>query len=1066
MKIVDNSKALNAGCAALRALALIGSSVTALAVSSPLMAQDTTPQSAEAEAEEEGDTAIIVTGSRIRRPNLDAPVPIASIGGEEFFETGQLSVGDTLNDLPQLRSTYSQQNSTRFLGTRGLNLLDLRGLGTQRTLVLVNGRRHVGGDVLNNAVSPDVNTIPTDLIERVDITTGGSSSVYGSDAIAGVVNFVLKDHYEGIQLRGQGGLSQYGDAGNKYVSLLAGKNFADGRGNIAVNLEYAKQNAYYGSNRPSIMQNDAFIVVDTDPAGTPNGSDGVFDRQFYRDVRSSTISLGGGTAVYYANAQAPCGRDSVGSAFSCTMLFNPDGTLTPQTGTRIGLGPNGNFVGGNGSSSREGKLVTLSPNLERISANVIGHFEISPALVPFFEAKYVRTRAEGSQSGPFFSQGTTLGDTRERPRLDNPYLSAQARQALTAQLAASTVNANTGAALSSTALATQQANIANGSFRFNLRRNWTDFGIRDESIERETFRVVAGIRGEFNDDWTYELSANYGKHSETNQILGNVNVERYLLALDTTRDANGNIVCRAKLNPSTAVPYVTDADGNPLDAAIFNQSISSCQPLNPFGLGSASQAAKDYILMNTTAVGRITQFVASGYVAGDSSQLFELPGGPVGFSVGGEYRRETAYYDLDDLTQAGYAFYNAIPTQSSVPFEVKEVFGEISIPLLADMPFFKELTVNGSGRYSDYRGSTGQIFTYAGDVTWRPVDDLRFRASYARAIRAPNLVDLYSQVGQNFAPAPNDPCSARNIGTGSATRAANCAAAGVPTSYDFVYVSSIEILSGGNTDLKEEKSTSWSVGGIFTPTFLPGFSLSVDYYNIKVDNVITAPSAQQIMNACYDAPTLANQFCGLFTRNGAGEGPNGEAPYQILQGTLLQTTLNYAKLTARGIDTELSYRKTFSWGSAGLRGIWTRVLERDEFLDPANPNFRNRILGELGDPKNQVNVNADVKFGGRFTVGYQLRWIDKMYLNTYEDYNGLNGQSPQNADYASLTRYPDVFYHDARVSVDVNDDFNFYAGVDNIGNRKPPFGLTGVAAGSGIYDVRGRYGYVGLIAKF
>src|SRR5439155_8284304 len=199
--------------------------------------------------------AITVTGTRIRSPNLTSPLPVSSVGGQEFFQTGNVSVGDKLAQMPQITGTFTQANSTRFLGTGGLNLLDLRGLGTSRTLVLVNGRRHVGGDVLNTGVSVDVNTIPTDLIDRVDIVTGGNSAVYGSDAIAGVVNFVLKDHYNGIQLRAQGGESTYGDANSYFVSLLAGKNFAEGRGNVAVNLEYARRDQSWGADRSFFSRN-------------------------------------------------------------------------------------------------------------------------------------------------------------------------------------------------------------------------------------------------------------------------------------------------------------------------------------------------------------------------------------------------------------------------------------------------------------------------------------------------------------------------------------------------------------------------------------------------------------------------------------------------------------------------------------------------------------------------------------------------------------------------------------------------------------------------------------------
>ena len=1037
------------------------------------------------------EDAVVVTGSRIRSPNLESTVPVTVVQGAAFFETGRVSIGDVLNDLPQLRNTYSQQNSTRFLGTRGLNLLDLRGLGTQRTLVLVNGRRHVASDILVNGVSPDTNTFPTDLIERVDITTGGNSSIYGSDAVAGVVNFILKDKYDGLQIRGQSGVSQYGDAGNQYVSLLAGKNFAEDRGNIAVNLEYAHQSAYFGSNRPNLRQNDAFVIVDTDPASAVQGSDGIFDRAYYQDLRSATISPGGQIGIRYANtAGAPCGNDAVGSSFTCAFLFQPNGTLTPQTGLRVGLGPNGNFVNGNGQTGREGELLTLSPELDRYSANAIGHFEISPAFVPFFEAKYVRTTAFGSVSGPFFSQGTTLGDNlrvtgitdasyfntgaaagnvnREGIRLDNPYLQAAARATLSQQLLAainSGVNPNTGTAFGTTAAglaqqATSRAQVADGSYRFSNRRNYLDLGIRDERIRRETYRFVAGIRGDFWNDWNYEISANYGEYKERNVIQNNVNRQRFLLANDVALNAAGQVVCRSQIDARYAG---TDRGGNP---AVLAADIAACVPINPFGEGSVSQAARNYLTVRSEAQGRITQFVGSGFVAGNLSQLFDLPGGPISFSVGGEYRRETNFYDLDDTTQAGYAFYNAIPTFTAPAFEVKEAYGEIRLPLIKDVPLLQELTISGSGRVADYKGSTGTVYAYSGGLDWRPIDQLRFRAAYSRSVRAPNLAELYSQQSQNFTPAPNDPCSARNIGTGSATRSANCTAAGRPADYDYVYSSSLEIVSGGNPGLKAEKSTSYTYGFVWQPSFVPGLSISSDYYNIKVKDVITATgTAQQILNLCYDSPTLNNPFCGLFQRAGASGGPRGEQAFRVLEGSLLQSTANFASLQVRGIDTNVAYRHDFGWGRVNLTAVWTHTLQNDSFTNPADPTFVNVFTNELADPQDQVNVSSSLKVG-KFTMGYSVRWIGKQYLNTYEDYNSVNGQPPQNVDYAPLKKYPVVSYHDIRGEIEVNKQFNFYMGMDNVTNRQPPYGLTGVGGGSGIYDVRGRYGYVGFVAKF
>ena len=1076
------------GLAGSSSLATAGIAVIAscLLLANPASAQETPaaakPQAADTDSEKT-EQSIVVTGSRINQPNLQAANPVTVLSGEQVFSRGTVNVGDQLNDLPQLRSTYSQQNSTRFLGTRGISLLDLRGLGTQRTLVLVNGRRHVAGDILVNGVSPDINTIPADLIERIDVVTGGASAVYGSDAVAGVVNFILKDHYDGLQVRGQTGVSRYHDAGSAYMSVLGGRNFADGRGNIALNLEFSHSQDYYGSNRPTIAQNDGFVTVDTDPAGTPNGSDGVFDRQFLRDIRSTTISTGGQLGIRYNAATAPCGLDSVGNAFTCAFLFQPDGTVIPQTGTRVGLGPNGNFLGGNGYSGRESTLLALSPDLKRYTANLVGHFEISPAFVPFIEAKYSRTVAFGSQSGPFFSQGSTLADNllvagindrsydsstgrvnREGIRLDNPYLTTQARTLVTQQLTAAVnagVNPNTGTTLSATNRATLLSEIANSTIRFSLRRNYVDLGIRDEKITRETYRAVVGIRGDFNTDWKYELSANYGEHRENNVIKNNINRQRFLLANDSVRNpTTGQIVCRSQIDANYAG---ADRGGNPAQLAT---DIAACVPINPFGDGSVSQAAKNYLTVNSSAQGKITQFDVLGYVAGDTSGFFNLPGGPVAFSIGGEYRRETNFYTLDALTQAGYAFYNAIPTFTAPAFEVKEAFGEISLPILKDKPFFQELTLKGNGRIANYKGSTGTVYAYGGEAIWRPIKDITLRGTYARSVRAPNLSELFSQQSQNFAPAPADPCSARNLATGSATRSANCDAAGRPAGYDFVYTSSLEIRSGGNPNLTAETSDSITGGVLLQPRWIPGLSISADYYDIKVKNLITSiGTAQQILNLCYDSPTLNNPFCGLFQRAGSAGGARGEQQFRVLEGSLLQSSANFAQFKARGIDAQVNYKHAFDFGKFDMNVVWTHVLKYEQYTNPADPTFVDVLVNELGNPKDQVNANFSFK-RGKVTLGYQVRFITKMYLNTFEDYNGVNGQPPQNTDFASIIKYPSVFYHDLKLQVDVTDRLNLYLGADNIANRLPPFGLTGVGGGSGIYDVRGRYMYAGFQAKF
>jgi len=303
------------------------------------------------------DDKIVITGSRIKKPNLTSTIPVTTLQGEQFFQRGQTNIGDALNDLPQLRSTFAQQNPGLGIGIAGLNLLDLRGLGTVRTLTLVNGRRHVAADILNNAVSVDISSIPADLIDRVDIVTGANSSVYGSDAIAGVVNFILKRDFNGLQVRAQGATTEHGYGDNYFASALAGHNFADGRGNITVSAEWAKQDRIFASDIPWLRHNDALGVVDVDTAGLPHGTDGFFDRTFIRDIRQTSIAYTGLIPITERATDDPatvgvvegpaCGTgllanngppSNTGLPYNCTFFFTEDQALTQQTGTRFSTG--------------------------------------------------------------------------------------------------------------------------------------------------------------------------------------------------------------------------------------------------------------------------------------------------------------------------------------------------------------------------------------------------------------------------------------------------------------------------------------------------------------------------------------------------------------------------------------------------------------------------------------------------------------------------------------------------------------------------------------------------------
>ncbi|HET9428920.1 MAG TPA: TonB-dependent receptor [Allosphingosinicella sp.] len=1041
------------------------------------------------------EETILITGSRIRRPNLESTVPITSIGGEQIFEQADLNVGETLNDLPQLRSTFAQSNPGLGIGIAGLNLLDLRGLGTQRTLVLVNGRRHVPADILNNAVSPDVNTIPNDLIERIDIVTGGNSAIYGSDAIAGVVNFVLRRDFEGLQLRGNVNIPEEGFGGQQYVSAMYGMNFADDRGNVTLHGEYFHQERIFASDVPWLRSNDIFATNDLDTGGLAENSDGVADTVFTRDVRSRTIHRFGLVPISFSTAaggQAPCGRGLVssnggpiytGTPFNCTYIFNPDGTLVQQTGTVVSTGPLGTAIGGNGQTGREGQLLSVTPFLERINFNLLSHFTVSDALELFVEAKWNRVDAQGNNAGPSFIQGVqTQFDFRERPRLDNPFLSPEARTTLTNLILASGCNSNLTGCAPLTA-ATRAAAEA-GTLRFTVARHLADVGLRDEDFRRDTMRVVGGIRGNFWDDWSYELSANYGKFEEDITTDGFIDRQRFVLAMDAGRNpATGQIQCRSQFDPAAAIPIQrTDAVSQAIaaeNAARLAADIAACVPYNPFGQADNS-ASIDYFSRTFTASSSLEQFIVSGFVSGDTSSFFNLWGEPIRFALGAEYREEKAFYEQDDFVTRGFTNGVSIPTFAPDPFEVKEAFGEIQIPLLRDVPFFRELTVSAAARVADYSGSVGTVWSYNAGADWSPVRDLRFRGNYSRAVRAPNVSETAFPLVPNFAPGFTDPCTPSQINSGN-NRAARCAedlGALLGGLQNKTY--SLPIVSGSNPNLQEETSDSWTFGVVAQPRFIPGLSISADYYDITVNNIIASVGAQGIVNACYAQSSLENVFCQQFERwRGPGQGPNGEDPGDILGNTLINAPLNYASRVRRGIDFQVAYRlRLDDETSLNTNLIYTHNIQISNYQNALDPTFEDRVLGELGDPVDEFRFDADLRHGP-FTFGYRMHYIGSMWTASYESFNSLNGLPPGNSDAVDVRKYPAVTYHDIRFQWDLEggnsllsgitpgeSSLRFYFGVDNLFNRLPPFALTATGAGSAIYEFRGRTYYAGFRARF
>ncbi len=1011
-------------------------------------------------ADNGNDEQIVVTGSRIARANIDAAIPITTLSvGELTSNTGSVSVGDILAHLPSLRATLTTSNSTRNIGTAGLIVLDLRGLGASRTLVVVNGRRHVTSQP--GLQSVDVNTIPTDLLQSVDIVTGGNSAVYGSDAVAGVVNFVLKQDFQGLQGHFQGGISSRGDRASSLASVTAGKNFAEGRGNIAANFEFSQQDALYYIERDEqyggITGRHQFVQTQN-TIGQPAAGNGIPVNTFYGGgIRNLNISNGGlyasacpaapatgeSQASFLARRAASCTGlfapstpGKVGAEFGRTYVFDARGNLVPNNPT-IDFRPFGsqNGLGGQGSTLFESSQ--LDPAVTKYAANIIGHYEFSRALRFFVEAKYVRVDSIQAGQPTFFNNVFSI---------NNPYLSSQARAVLLPSLPP-------------------------GATTFSAQRFNTDFGGRGEQHNRDLYRIVGGFQGTFLDTWKYELSFNYGRVDTFYQTQGNVVLTKYQNSLNAARDTTGNIVCSINATPG------------PLNDP-------ACVPVNLFGSGNVSQAALNYFGIASSRVQHAEQYDALATVSGDSAKLFSLPGGPIGFAFGTEYRRETAFSKYDDLTASGATFLNSIPTFKPPALAVIEGFAEVRLPIIKDRPFVRELSIESAARVSNYNiGNTGTVVAYNAGGVYAPIRDLRIRGSYAVSVRAPTQNDLYASSSQTFLNGLLDPCGALNINA-NPNRVKNCLAAGVPTTQTFngttepftnVPTSGISGLNGSNPKLQAEEGTSYTIGGVFQPHWVRGLAITLDYFNIDVKNQINALAPQIIINQCYDSPVgINNPFCAAISRN-----PNGtflgqsnvahggtSVSFPTTGQSFLAQPFNYARQNTSGIDLDVAYARALTPDvSVNGRVLLSWLINRDSYSVISDPTFRIQQKLTLGDPEWKGTLDFGLKYK-EFELNYQFRYIGRQTIGLYELQNTVDGRPPQRANAFPNIYYPDITYSNFRLGINVDKRYQFYAGVDNAFDQFPPLGLDGTGntgttvGGSGIYDNIGRTVYAGILFKY
>ena len=1039
---------------------------------------------------------IVVTGTRLRREaNEVAPSPISTVTAEEIRATGVVDASEALREIPALSNSGTISDSLeRGAGGVGQATLNLRGLGSDRTLVVINGRRHVSGVAGSQIV--DVSTIPGALIERVEVLTGGASAVYGADAVTGVVNYVLREDFEGIDINAQTGISRRGDGFTGSVDIALGQNFSDGRGNVAIAGGYSRIDEIQQGDRPYTRANARFNTGQTYPnpglrfqqgeitaGGTPNFFDffsvanGFFPYGFqipvpgtarydaifggraptaaeqalidravaspslaFRSFPNFAISSNSGLIFRrdFAFFNADINNNGVNDCEESFIGFTGFGgggcyVSTPDGGVRIfqdGVIASGsNQFGGDGAAERL-SAASLIPQNDRYDINLLASFEVSPALEAFVEAKYVRTETQSQNPYNTFYDSLLI-------YADNPYIPAVLQA---------------------------DADEAGG---LRVSRDFTDLGAGITNSDRDTYRIVGGVRGEITPAIDYEISANYGRTDSSLTSQNTVLYDRLFAALDAVDEGefltgrpNGNVVCRSDLDPTAIYPgsqFFPVIEGG---FFTFNPGDGLCRPISIFnGENSVSAAGVDFITTPTTTRSRIEQLVVNATIVGDTGSFFTLPGGPVGFVVGAEYRDEKSRTRLDPLdlgilqidTPFGNAgdFIGDISGNQALTFDaqtrsfdsggsydVKEVYGELRLPILADMPFAETLELSGAARYSDY-SNIGSTFTWNVGAIFAPIEDIRFRGTFAKAVRAPNIFELFSpQQGTVFRPA--DPCDIAQIqtllqadATAGAQRRDNCYAELSGLGFDFntnpyqdPLTARFSGTTGGNPELEEETAETYTAGVVLRPRFIPGLTITADYYDITIEDAIDAVSAQDIVDSCYDATDFPNQFCDFFTRNtNAGSPTLGGFTF------LRQSQINFGRIETAGVDATVTYGFEVGEFDIGLRAQGSWVDRIDFFFDPTDPTNVDPELGEQGRPEWQAAGGISVGYGPA-SLGYRLQWIDRQ---------ALGGVEIETADVVAGPAgvADDVFIHDVSFDLEVDDRFSFYGGVNNLTDVDP-----------------------------
>jgi len=934
-----------------------------------LGAQDApaTPAGPSADA---GET-ITVTGSRIARPELESAMPIGIIDMESARKAGNTTAYESvLRDIAvgPGNGPYNSAPEGQYDG--GMATIELRNMGVSRSLTLVDGRRRVSGAASSSAV--DINMIPSSMIERIEIVTGGAAAIYGADAVTGAANIITRRDFEGLELSATAGTTEDGGGSKYQLSMAAGTKFADDRGSITVGGTWLKNEPIYFHQRYSRDTNLGYIA---NPDNT-GPDDGIPD-QVIRYNRTNmylqpvaTIFVGGDTYLLQPDGSAYIGEYTNGCFSGCgTSRDGGDGGF-PQ--------------------SQFWSDFLIAP-IENYS--FIGRFDYELADWISYNARVDYGRSQYDAYRRPYRDDDRLtwlnGAGGATAYLDNPYLPDSFRQVM----------------------------VANNLTSTPVSRSYENFGQMTDYSDRESVTFGTGFDGVLPGGFQWEAFWQYGR--STNDIhADNVPIASRLIA---ARDVIAD--------PVTGDPVCRDEEAR----------ANGCVPFNIFSEEALTAEQRAWMMATRRKHREQTQTIYGGSIAGSP---FALPAGDIQMVIGAEHRRE-AIHNVDDN--------GAAPPEKELshlgtwaPYEpelrasnhVSELYGELVVPVLRDLPFAHRLTIEGAYRYSDY-SDFDATHTWKVGGTWMPFDELTLRAVRSRSVRVPNFGERYSsravqEIGVR------DACLQTTYNA-NPTREANCAALmqqlGVPTPYLPSEIGTGYVVTGGSMDVTPETSNSLTIGAVWQPGFLPGFDLTVDYWNIKLDNMIAAVSQQNILNLCMDLPSSDNQFCDRITRDSRGYAEGVDTSY-----------MNVSESEGEGIDVGASYRTHAGPGrlSLALRGSY--LLKYETTTLPGVETSRIIYHGGYQNPRVRVNLFANYDVAD-FDINLNTR-----FWGSAVNYTNVSDEAYEKND------LPAKVYNDLNVGYRMNENVTLRAGINNVFDVQPSYRpRTYYQGGGGVYDVYGRY---------